>query len=71
MASLAARHPRHEGRRLFEGPVLFKGARGNLAELIALVWLAAEVVQFVRARVEAASGGREHTRSKEGFGWRR
>jgi hypothetical protein len=71
MASLAARHPRHQEPRLFEGPVLFKGARGGLAELIALVWLAAEVVQFVRERVEAAGAGREHTQSKEGFGWKR
>jgi len=69
MASLAARHPRHQGPRLFEGPVLFKGARGSIAELIALVWLATEVVRLVRARVEAAS--RERTRSKEGLRWRK
>jgi hypothetical protein len=70
MASLAARRPRHNGPRLFEGFLLFKQARGGIAELVALVWLATEIARLVRERVNAASRGREGPQLKEGLGWK-
>jgi hypothetical protein len=70
MTSLAARRPRHHRPRLFEVPLLFTRARGTVAELVALVWLATEVVRLVRARVEAAGRGREGPQIKEGLSWR-
>lgn len=70
MASLAANHPRHHGPRLFEGPLLFRRVRGSIYELVALVWLATEVVRFVRARIEAPGRGRGRTPMKEGLRWR-
>jgi len=51
--------------------VLFKRGRGSIHELVAFVWLATEVVRFVREHLDAASWGRERTRTKEGFGWRK
>jgi hypothetical protein len=71
MASLAARHSRHQGPRLFEVPLLFKSGRKSIYEIVALVWLATEVVRFVRTRLEATSRGRVPTPVKEGFGWKR
>jgi hypothetical protein len=58
MASLAARRARRarrQGPRLFEGPTLFSRTRGDLGELIALVWLAAEVSRFVRSKLVKAA----------------
>src|SRR4029077_10301401 len=71
MASLAARHSRHQGPHLFEVPLLFKSGRKSIYEIVALVWLATEVVRFVRTRLEATSRGRVPTPVKEGFGWKR
>jgi hypothetical protein len=45
--------------------------RRRIGELVALVWLVTEVARLVRARVEAPSGGREHTRTKERRKWRK
>ena len=39
------------GRRgLFEGPIAFRRTRRIVAELLGFVWLAAEVVRFIRRR---------------------
>jgi hypothetical protein len=46
-------------------------ARRSIYELVALVWLATEVVQFVRERIDATSRGRVPTPAKEGFGWKK
>jgi hypothetical protein len=70
MASLAAQRPRHNGPRLFEGHLLFERARGNIAELVAFVWLATEVVRLLRERIEAAGRGREGPQIKEGLRWK-
>jgi hypothetical protein len=55
MASIAARRrrrhgPRHQVLRFLDEPMLLRRTRRDLAELAALVWLAAEVVEFVRSR---------------------
>jgi len=58
MASLAARRARRARRkarpRLFEGPKVFSRMRGDLGELIGLVWLAALVSQYVRSKLVKA-----------------
>jgi hypothetical protein len=46
-------------------------ARRSIYELAALVWLATEVLRFVRARIEATSRGRVPTPVKERFRWKR
>jgi hypothetical protein len=38
------------GPRLFEGPVLLRRTRRNLAELMGLAWLVLEVAQHLRSR---------------------
>jgi hypothetical protein len=48
MATRAA----HGMPRLFEGPMLLRRTRKDLAELTALVWLALEVVRLARSRFE-------------------
>jgi hypothetical protein len=70
MTSLVARRPRHHRPRLFEEPLLFTQARRSVAEVVALVWLATEVVRLVRARFDAADRGRERPQLKEGLRWR-
>jgi hypothetical protein len=50
MASLAAQRSRHHGPRLFEGPVLLRGTRKNIAELIGWIWVAIELARLVRRR---------------------
>jgi hypothetical protein len=50
----AAEHPL-PGPRLFEGPVLLRGTRRNVAELIGLAWLALEIVRLLRSRRESPS----------------
>lgn len=50
MASVAARHTRHEPR-LFRGPVLFRRSRRAVAEVVGYVWLAVQVARLVRRRV--------------------
>jgi hypothetical protein len=46
-------------------------ARRSIYELAALVWLATEVVRFVRERIEATSRGRVLTPVREEFRWKR
>jgi hypothetical protein len=50
MASLVAQRSRHHGPRLFEGPVLLRGTRKSIAELIGWIWVAIEIVRLVRRR---------------------
>jgi hypothetical protein len=50
MISTAVRHPRRHGPRLFERPMLFRRTRRNVAQLVGLVWLAAEIVRLARSR---------------------
>jgi hypothetical protein len=50
MASLAAQRSRRQGPRLFEGPVLLRGTRKNIAELIGWIWVVIEVARLVRRR---------------------
>jgi len=38
--------------RLFKGPVLLRGTRRDVAELIGWIWLALEVGRLVRSRFE-------------------
>jgi len=56
MASLAARRSRHHPPRLFEGPVLLRGTRKNIAELIGWIWVAIELARLVRRRRPWARG---------------
>ena len=48
MASLAAHRSRRGGRRLFEGPVVFRRRRMKVAELVALVWLLVKIARLAR-----------------------
>lgn len=50
MGSLAAQRSRHQGPRLFEGPLLLRGTRKNIAELIGWIWVAVELIRLVRRR---------------------
>ena len=52
MAVRAAQRARPPEPRLFEEPLLLRRTRRDLAELVGLVWLALEIVRFVRSRVE-------------------
>jgi hypothetical protein len=51
---MASRRARRQGPRLFEGPVLFSRLRSDVAELVALVWLATEVARLVRSKFAKA-----------------
>jgi hypothetical protein len=50
MASLAAQRSRHHGPRLFGGPVLLRGTRKSIAELVGWMWVAIELARLVRRR---------------------
>jgi hypothetical protein len=50
MASLAAQRVRARGPRLLDGPLLLRGTRQNIAELIGWLWLAVELVRLLRRR---------------------
>jgi hypothetical protein len=50
MPALAAQRSRHHGPRLFEGPVLLRGTRKNIAELIGWIWVAVELARLLRRR---------------------
>jgi hypothetical protein len=46
----AERPPR--GPRVFEGPLLLRGTRTNITELIGGVWLVLEIARLLRSRLE-------------------
>ncbi|HEY3578113.1 MAG TPA: hypothetical protein VGK68_09010 [Gaiellaceae bacterium] len=48
MASLAAHRSHPRGPRLFEGPLLLRRTRADIAELIAWIWVAVEVARLLR-----------------------
>ena len=54
MASLAPQRARPRGSRVFEGPVLLRGTRRNIAELIGWIWLAVELARLIRHRSVSA-----------------
>ena len=43
--------------RLFTGPVLLRGTRRSVADLIGAVWLAFEIARLVRSRLEKPPHG--------------
>jgi hypothetical protein len=50
-----ASRARRQRQPLFEGPKLFSRTRGDVAELVGLLWLAVEVSRFVRSRCMKAA----------------
>jgi hypothetical protein len=48
MASLAARSPHPQGQRLLKRPVLLRGTRRNIAELLGWILVAVEVTRLLR-----------------------
>ena len=52
MGELGAVQPRPRGPRVFEGPVVLKRTRSNIAELAGLLWLVIEVVRLGRRALQ-------------------